>query len=94
VNSKTSWRDFGEAPILEPVPQIDWWWGLVAMVCLVCMLALMGVLEARSQRLLSAQAVEQRVREEMKQTVVAAYHQGRSDTLEAVACLRGDGVRP
>lgn len=93
MNWKTSWRDFGNEPILEPVPPLDWWWGLVAMVGLICVLGITGALDARSQRMHSAAAVEQRVREELKQTVVAAYRQGRSDALEAVHCMLAE-VRP
>jgi hypothetical protein len=95
VNSKTSWRDFGDGPVLQPAPRtIDWFWGLVAMFSLVCVLALTTMLDARSHRLHSAAAVEKRVRAEMTQTVVAAYRQGRSDALEAVSCQRGEEVRP
>jgi hypothetical protein len=94
VTSKDVFREFGEGPILQSAPRaIDWFWGLVAVFSLLCVLALTTMLDARSERLHSAAAVEQRVREEMKQTVVAAYRQGRSDMLEAVACLRGDEVR-
>jgi ABC-type protease/lipase transport system fused ATPase/permease subunit len=94
VTSKESMREFGQGPVLVPVQSIDWWWGLVAVLCIVCMLALTTVLDARSQRLHAAAAVEKRVRAEMTQTVVAAYRQGRSDTLEAVGCVRGPEVRP
>jgi hypothetical protein len=73
---------------------IDWWWGIVAMLCIATVYGVVGELDARSKTLESAQAVEQRVRNEMKHTVVAAYRQGRSDTLEAVGCQHGAEVRP
>lgn len=94
MTSKESFREFGQGPLLmPPVQPIDWWWGLVATLAIVGTLALTAKLDERADRLHTAAAVEQRVRSEMTQTVVAAYRQGKSDALEAVACGRGE-VRP
>ena len=95
MTSKDVFRDFGDGPLMEQsTTAIDWWWGAVAMLVIVGALALTTMLDERSQRLHTAAAVEQRVRAELTQTVVAAYRQGRSDTLEAVGCQRGEEVRP
>lgn len=95
MTSKDVFREFGQGPILQSAPRaIDWFWGLVAVFSLLCVLALTAMLDARSQRQHSAAAVEKRVRAEMTQTVVAAYRQGRTDALETVGCERGEEVRP
>ena len=94
MTSRDVFREFGDGPIVQrSATAIDWWWGLVAVLCMLAMLALTTMLDERSQRLHTAAGVEKRVREEMKQTVVAAYRQGRSDTLEAVGCASAE-VRP
>ena len=81
MSSKTAFREL--AMPTERAAQIDWWWGLVAVMALATVLGVAQLLDDHGQRMFDASVVEQRTRTSMLPNIRAAYEQGQRDALAA-----------